>query len=82
MNARARTYIDKIIGGAHRVLVVFDNDKRVAQVAQFFQSVYQFFVVALVKSYARLVKDIKHPDKRRTYLRGKTYSLRFAARKR
>ena len=39
-------------------------------------------IVALVKSYARLVENIKHADKRRAYLRRKTYSLCLAARKR
>ena len=82
MDARAGTYIDEIVRGAHGVLVVFDDDKGISEVTEFFERVYQFFVVALMKSYARLVEDVKNSDEGRTYLCRQTYALSLATRER
>ena len=76
------TYVYDVVGVEHHVLVVFNHDDRVAQVAQLFKRFDKTVIVALVKADARLVEYVEHVDKLRAYLRGKAYSLAFAARKR
>ena len=60
MHAGAGADVDDIVGLAHRVLVVFDDDQRVAQVAQAFHGGDELVVVALVQADARLVQHIEH----------------------
>ena len=76
------TYIDDEICALNHLFVVFDDYNAVSEVAEIFERVYEFSVVALVQSDARFVKYIKHSDERTAYLRCEPYSLRLAARKR
>jgi hypothetical protein len=55
MVAGARSQIDDPVGGAYRLLVVFDDDDGVADVAQPGEGVEQLAVVALVQPDRRLV---------------------------
>ena len=59
---------------------MLNHDKRVAEVAQIFKRCQKLVVVALMKSYARLVEYIQNARESRAYLRCKAYSLRLAAR--
>ena len=52
------TEINQIIGAAHRLFVMLDNQNRVAEVTQRHQHFNQFRVVTLMQADARLVKDI------------------------
>ena len=52
VHARAGADVHDIVGGADRVLVVLDDDERVAEVAQAAQRVEQLVVVALVQADA------------------------------
>ena len=58
MYSRAGSDVYYAVSGVHCFFVVLNNYYGVAEVAQTFKRGKQFFVVALVKSDARLVKDI------------------------
>ncbi len=78
----ARPHIDEPVGGANRLLVVLDDDDRVAEVAQPPQCRQQARVVALVQPDRRLVEHIEHAGQPRADLRGEPDALAFAARQR
>jgi hypothetical protein len=71
--------VDEVVGLAHRLLVVLDDDDRVAEVAQLLERGEQPPVVALVQPDARLVEDVEHADEARADLRGEPDALRLAA---
>ncbi len=60
---------------------MLDDYQRVAQISESQKGIKKLHIVALVKSYARLVEDIQNARKRAAYLGGKPYALAFAARK-
>ena len=62
MLAGARTDVDDLVGDADGVLVVLDDDHRVAEVAQADQRVDQPLVVALVQTDRRLVEHVQRAD--------------------
>ena len=80
MFARAGADVDDVVGGIHRVLVVLDDDERVAEVAQVPERREQAVVVALMQTDARLVKDIEHAHQPRADLRREPDALCLAAR--
>ena len=77
--ARAGPEVDDVIGGADRLLVVLDDDDRVAEVAQLLERGEQARVVALVQPDRRLVEDVQHADEPRADLRREADALRLAA---
>ena len=77
--AGPRPHVDEVVGRAHGLLVVFDDDHRVAQVAQPQQGVDEAPVVALMQADAGLVEDVEHADQRRADLGGQADALRLAA---
>ena len=82
MYAGSRTDVHDEIRGSHRLLIVLDDDQRVAEIAQSFQRVQQLCVVALMQPDRRLVEDIQNAHKTAADLRGKADALAFAARQR
>ena len=68
-----------MIGGADRVLVVLDDDHRVADVAEALERRDHLGVVLRVQADARLVEDVEHAHQAGTDLRRETDALRFAA---
>ncbi len=72
-------HVDEVVGRAHRLFVVLDDDHRVAEVAQAQQGVDEAPVVALVQADRGLVEDVEHADERRADLRGQADALRLAA---
>src|SRR5205085_12403302 len=68
-----------MIGGAHRLLVVLDDDDGVAEVAQAAKRGEEPRVVALVQTDGRLVENVEHADEARADLRRQPDALRFAA---
>ncbi len=76
---RARPDVHHPVGGADRVLVVLDDDQRVAQVAQPEQGLEQPVVVPLVQPDGRLVQHVQHADQARADLGGEPDPLRLAA---
>ena len=77
--ARARADVDRPVRGADRVLVVLDDDQRVAQVAQPGERLDQPAVVALVQPDGRLVQHVQHADQPGADLGGQPDALRLAA---
>ena len=59
---RARADVDHVVGDLDGVLVVLDDEHRVAEVAQADERVDQAVVVALVQPDRRLVEHVEHAD--------------------
>ena len=77
--ARARTEIDHVVGMADGLFVVLDDQDRIAQVAQGFESLDQALVVALVQADRGLIEHVEHAAQPRADLRGQANALAFAA---
>src|SRR5690606_19340590 len=69
-------------GRKDRILVMLDDDDRVAEIAQMLQRVEKAAIVALVKPDRWFVEHVKHPGKAGADLRRKPDTLAFAARER
>ena len=82
MRARAGADVDEVVRRAHRVLVVLDDDERVAEVAQTLERCKQLVVIPLVQPDGRLVEDIQHPHEAAADLRRQADALALAARER
>ena len=80
--ARARPHVDELVGGAHHLLVVLDDEHGVAEVAEPLERRDQPPVVALVEADRRLVEDVEDADELRADLRREPDALRLAARER
>ena len=52
--------INYIIRGKHSLLIVLNDDDRVAYITKLFESAYKLGIVSLMKSDARLIKDIQN----------------------
>ena len=79
VHARARSEIDDVIGVAHRLFVMLDDDERISFFAQRAQGLEQPDVVARMQSDGRLVEHVKHAAQIRAELRRQSNALRFAA---
>ena len=82
MDAGAGADIDDIVGGQDRVLVMLDDDHRVAEVAQVVERFEQPRIVALVQADRRLVEHVEHAGEAGADLRGEADALALAARQR
>ncbi len=82
MASRARAKIDDVIGATNRVFVVFDDQHRVAEVAQRLQRVQQAIVVAMVQADGGLIEHVEHATQLRADLRRQANALAFAAAQR
>ena len=76
---RAGADVDDVVGDADRLLVVLDDDHRVAEVAQPHERVDEALVVALVQPDRRLVEHVEHADEPAADLRREPDALRLAA---
>ena len=77
--ARPGPDVDHPVGGPDGVLVVLDNDQRVAEIAQPGQRLDQPVVVPLVQPDRRLVQHVEHTDQAGPDLRGQPDPLRLTA---
>ena len=77
--AGARAEVDEVVGGAHRPLVVLDDDHRVAEVAEPVEGRDQLLVVALVEADRGLVEHVHDADQARADLGREPDPLRLAA---
>ena len=68
-----------MVGDPDRVLVVLDDDHRVAEVAHADHRLDEPVVVALVQADRRLVEDVEHADEARADLRRQPDALGLAA---
>ena len=76
---RPRTDVDDPVGGRDGVLVMLDDDDRVAEVPQSGQRLDETVVVALVQADRRLVQDVEDPDQPGADLGGQADALSLAA---
>ena len=74
-----RTYIDYMIGRTDCLLVVFDNDYRVALVLEHLQRVHQHAVVPRMQSDSRLIQDVAYPPQIGAELRRQANALGLTA---
>lgn len=77
--ARAGADVHDPVGDLDGVLVVLDDDERVAHVAQPHEGLDQPVVVALVQPDGRLVQDVEHADESGADLGGQPDALGLAA---
>ena len=82
MHAGTGTYVHDVVCVADCFFVVFDDDERVADIAQGFERLQKTLIVLLMQANARLVEDIQNAGKSAAYLRCKTDTLRFATAQR
>src|SRR5665213_3153853 len=82
MLAGARPQVDEVIGRAHGLLVVLNDDDRVAKIAKLPQRCEQTRIISLVQSNRRLIENVKHANESRPDLRRETNALRFPTRQR
>ena len=80
--AGPRPDVDDVVGRADRLLVVLDDDDRVAEVAEPQQRLDEPLVVPLVEADRRLVEDVEDADEPAADLAGQADPLRLAARQR
>ena len=78
----ARTEVENVVGGAHDVGIVLDDEDRVSQIAQVVQDLDQPVRIAAVQADGRLVEHIQRADQTRTERSRQLNALRFAARER
>src|SRR5690606_18156287 len=79
MDARARTEIDDMVGGADRILVMLHDDDGVAEIAQALERFEQHVVVALVQADAGLVEHVEHAAEPAADLAGEADALALPA---
>ncbi len=82
MDAGRRPHVDEVVGAADGVLVMLDDDDRVAEIAQPLQRLQEPGIVALVQPDRRLVEHVEHAGEARADLRGEADALALAARQR
>ena len=73
------TDVDDMVGNADRLLVVLDDENRVAEVAKPHERVDQPAVVPLVETDRRLVEDVEHPHQTAADLTGEPDALSLTA---
>ena len=76
---RSWSEIENKVGMADGFFVVFDDEHRVAQVAEFFQRFDEAIVVALMQADGGLVEHVEDAAQARADLRGETDALALAA---
>ena len=77
--AGARAEVDHVVGRSDRLLVVLDDDDRVAEIAKPRERGQECPVVALVQADRRLVEHVQHAGQVRSDLRRQPDALALAA---
>ena len=80
MDAGAGANVDHVVREANGILVVFDHDHGIAEVAQALQRLKQAGIVALVQADRGLVEHVEHAGQPGADLRGEPDALALAAR--
>ena len=76
-----RANINDVIGSTHSVLIMFNYQQRVTQVAQACQRLDQTLIIALVEANTWFIKNVEHSHQSRADLRCQAYALCFSTRK-
>src|SRR5690606_7034007 len=82
VDAGPRAHVDDIVGAADRILVMLDDNDRVAKVAEALECRKQPVIVALVKADRGFVEDVEHAREPAADLARKANALALAARER
>ena len=82
VDAGAGPHVDHVVGGTDCILVVFDDDNGIADIAQALERLDQALVVTLMKTDRGLIQNIEHAHETRADLRCQANTLRLATRKR
>src|SRR5689334_21477203 len=82
MTPRTRDDVDDVVRGPDRILVVLDDDHRVANVGEMAERGDEPIVVALVQADCRLIQHVAAADEARADLRREADALPLAARER
>ena len=80
--AGARAHVDEMIGGAHRLLVVLDDEDGVAEAFEAAERAEKARVVALMQPDRGLVEHVEHAGEAGADLAREPDALAFAARER
>ena len=60
-NSGPRSKVHDVVGRAHRVFIMFDDNNRVALVAKMLKTFQQHCVVARMKTDRRFVQNVNNP---------------------
>ena len=60
MNARSRADIHDKVRRTYSVLVMLNNNERVAEIPQILERFQKLFIIALVQTDARLIENIQN----------------------
>src|SRR5690349_9688078 len=82
MRTRPGSEIDDVISAANSLLVVFDHEYRVTEIAQRRKCFQQLLIVARMQPDRWFVEHVKNAAQLRSDLRRETDALAFAARQR
>src|SRR5215467_8213536 len=74
--------IDDVVGGADRILVMFDHNYGVAEVAQPLEGFEEPRIVTLMQADRRLIEHVEYAGQAGADLRGQSDALALAARQR
>ena len=77
---RPRAQVEHVIRFTNRVLIVFDNEHRIAQITQRLKCCNEPLIIPLVQPDRRLVQHIKHSPQPASNLRRKPNPLALATR--
>ena len=77
--AGAGAEVEQIIGGRDHLAIMFDQDQRVAEIAEVVQGLAAAGVVARMQADGRLVEHVEHAGQAAADLAGQANALRFAA---
>ena len=80
VNAGCRADIQQIIRRQNGVLVMLDDNHRIAEIAQMAQRIEQPGIVALMQADGRFIQHIQNAGQAGTDLRGEANALAFTAR--
>ena len=79
MLSRSGPDVNHHIRGAHRILIMFHDNHRIAQITQMEQGAEQLVIVSLVQSDRRLIQNIGNTHQSGADLCGKPDPLRLTA---
>ena len=75
----SRSDIHDKVRRTHCILVMLNDNQRVAEIPQTVQRTEQLVIIPLMQSDARLIQNVRHTDQTRANLRRQTNPLRLSA---
>ena len=75
----SRSDIHDKVRRTHGILVVLNDNQRIAKIPKTVQRTEQLVIIPLMQSDTRLIQNVRHTDQARANLRRQTNPLRLAA---